>query len=85
MISEISGVPLPRISLPGFLTTLNAMFLTGVANLIKKPPPWGLSMDQVRTMKNGFRIDGSKAETELGITYTPIKLALEEYIESIKE
>ncbi len=85
MVSEISGVPLPRISLPDSLVILNAVFLTWLANLIKKPPLWGMSTDQIKTMRGGFRIDGSKAEIELGITYTPIRLALEECIESIKE
>lgn len=41
-----------------------------------------MSRDQIRTMKEGFRFDGSKAEKELGITYTPIRQALKEAIES---
>jgi len=85
MASEISGVPLPKLSLPDFLVTLNSAFLTFVANIIKKPPLWGMSVDQMRTMKEGFRIDGTKAERELGISYTPIRVALEEAIESYKE
>lgn len=82
MISEISGVRLPRFRLPSPLVTLNAFFLTQVANIIKKPPLWGMSRDQIRTMKEGFRFDGSKAEKELGITYTPICQALKEAIET---
>jgi dihydroflavonol-4-reductase len=39
-----------------------------------------MSKDQIRTMKEGFWFDGSKAERELGITYTPIRVALEEVI-----
>ncbi len=70
MIREISGVSLPRFRLPDSLVTLNAFFLTQVADIIKKPPLWGMSRDQIRTMKEGFRFDGSKAEKELGITYT---------------
>ena len=82
MIREISGVPLPKFRLPDPLVTLNAFILTQVANIIKKPPLWGMSRDQIRTMKEGFRFDGSKAERELGITYTPIRQALKEAIES---
>lgn len=82
MIREISGVPLPKFRLPDPLVTLNAFILTQVANIIKKPPLWGMSRDQIRTMKKGFRFDGSKAERELGITYTPIRQALKETIES---
>lgn len=82
MISDISGVPLPKISLPDSLVMVNATLLTWLASLTKKPPMWGMSMDQMRTIKEGFRFDGSKAERELGITYTPISDALEEAIAS---
>lgn len=85
MFREISGVPLPRIRLPDPLVMLNAAFLTWLADLIKKPPPWGMSKDQMRVMKEGFVVDGSKAERELGITYTPVRVALEEAIESYRK
>jgi dihydroflavonol-4-reductase len=85
MISQISGVGLPKFRLPSFLVTLNTFLLTQVANVVKKPPLWGMSRDQIRTMKEGFRFDGSKAERELGITYTPIRQALKEAIESYRD
>ena len=84
MISEISGVSLPFISMPDFLAMSSAYMLTGISNLIKKPPIWGMSVNQMKTMKEGFRIDGSKAERELGITYTPINKALEEEIAALR-
>lgn len=82
MIQEISGVLLPKIKLPGSLATIAAAFLTRVANLTKRPPPWGMCSDQVRSMKESVVADGSKVERELGITYTPIRIALEEAIAS---
>ncbi len=85
MVSEISGVPLPKLRLPDSLTMFNAALLTALARVIKRPPPWGMSLDQMRVMKEGFRVDGSKAERELGITYTPIRTALEETIASYRE
>lgn len=84
LISEISGIPLPMIELPESVTMMNAYLLTGLANLIKKPPLWGMAVDQMKTMKAGFSVDGSKAERELGIQYTPIRVALEEAINSFK-
>ena len=84
MISEISGVPLPKFNLPNSVTMMNAFFLTGLANLIKKPPLWGMALDQMKVMKAGFNVDGSKTEKELGIKYTPIRIALEEAIGSFK-
>lgn len=85
MIGEISGVPIPKIRLPDSVVMVNAVLLTGLANLIKKPPMWGMSTDRMRTMREGFRFDGSKAERELGITYTSIRVALEEAIASYQK
>jgi dihydroflavonol-4-reductase len=84
MVSEISGVPLPKLKLPGFMAMFNAHLLTWIAYLIKKPPCWGMAIDQMRIMQEGARADGSKAERELGITYMPIRTALEETIASFK-
>lgn len=85
MISEISGVPLPKFNLPDSMTMVNAYLLTGIANLIKKPPLWGMAIDQMKVMKAGFNVNGSKAERELGIKYTSIDLALQKAISSLKE
>jgi dihydroflavonol-4-reductase len=80
MVREISGVPLPELAQPDRQVVANAVLLTRLADATKKPPLLGMSMDQVRTMKEGIMADGSKAERELGITYTPIRVALEEAI-----
>ena len=82
MVSEISKVPLPRIYLPDSLVMLNAWLLTKIADIIKRPPIWGMAIDQIRVMKEGVRADGSKAERELGIVYSPIRKALEDAITS---
>ena len=84
MISEISGVALPRLKMPDWLAMANAMLLTGLADIIKRPPILGLALDQIRTMKEGAEADGSKAERELGIEYTPVRIAIEEAITSYK-
>ena len=52
---------------------MNAYVLTGLANLIKKPPLWDMSVDQMKVMKTGFNVDGTKAEKELGIKYNSIE------------
>jgi dihydroflavonol-4-reductase len=82
MVKEISGVPLPRLRLSDSLVMMNAALLTGLANLLKKEPPWGMSTGQMKVMRAGFRVDGSKAERELGLSYTPIRVAVEEAIAS---
>jgi dihydroflavonol-4-reductase len=80
MVSEISGVQPPRMTLPSPMALVNATLLTGLANLIKKPPIMGMALDQMRTMNEGFRFDGSKAEAELGVNYTPIRTTLEDAV-----
>lgn len=84
MISEISGKKLPVLKLPVWTTIMTSYVLTGLANLIRKPPLWDMSVDQISLMKQGFEIDGSKTELELGIKYIPIYNAIQEAIESFK-
>lgn len=85
MVSDISGVPLPRFRLPDFSVVPCAWVLTKVADIIKRPPIWGMAIDQIRAMKAGIRADGSKAERELCIKYTSIRDAIEEAIASHKK
>ena len=85
MVSEISGVPLPRFRLPDFSVIPDAWLLTRVADIIKRPPIWSMAIDQIRTMKEGVRADGSKAERELGVEYTPIRDAIKEAIASYQD
>jgi dihydroflavonol-4-reductase len=84
MVSDISGIGIPKMSMPDFLAMLSAYIFTGLSRLIRVQPPWGMSVDQIRMMKVGFQVDGSKAERELGIKYTPIYKALEEEIAADK-
>ena len=84
LISEISGVALPRLKMPASLARVNALLLTLLADVLKKPPLLGMAVDQIRTMKEGAEVDGSKAERELGIAYTPIRVAIEEAIASFQ-
>jgi len=84
MVSEIAGVALPLFSMPDFMVMANAWLLTKIADIIKKPPLWDMAIDQMRVMKMGVRADGSKAERELGISYTPIETAVAEMIESLR-
>lgn len=80
MVSEIADVPLPKLRLPDMMAAVNARLLTWLADLTKRPPIWDLSVDMVRAMKAGFAADGSKAERELSLVYTPIRTAIEEVI-----
>ncbi len=70
------GAQAPRV--PDAIAMATAHVLTGLAALTGRPPRWGLSTDQARTLREGLRFDGSKAERELGLSYTPIADAVRE-------
>ena len=80
LISDVSGVAPPMFRMPDSMVMFNARLLTWLADKIKRPPLWGMSTDAMRTTKHGFIADGSKAERELGIVYTPIRKAIEEEV-----
>lgn len=82
LLTEISGVRPPRLTFPDWVTIFGAFCATGVANLTKRPPMLDMAVDQMRLMKQGFQVDGSKATRELGLNYTPIRTALEEAVAS---
>ena len=81
-VCEISGAPLPKVSIPEPVIMAGATLLTKVADLTGRPPLLGMSKDTMRNLKEGAIFDGSKAERELGVTYTPIREALEEEVAS---
>ncbi len=85
LICEISGAPLPRWRLPGPVVMAAAALLTKVADLSGKPPFAGMSIDSIRNVKEARVFDGSKAERELDLAYTPIREAIEEEVASHKK
>lgn len=84
LICELAAVPYAKIRAPDSLSEATATLLTWLARVTKRPPLLGLSKDAVRHVKHGFRFDGSKAMRELGVTYTPIRVALEQTVSSFR-
>ncbi len=84
LVGEAAGVRIPRLHMPDHLAMANAAILTGIANVIHRPPLWGLALDQARTMKEGAEADGTKAERDLGIRYTPVATAIEHAVASFR-
>ncbi len=80
MVSEISGTKLPRWTMPGAAAVAAGYLATAAARLTGRPPVMDLAIEQVLMMKRGMRVDSSKATRELGIAYTPIRVALEEEV-----
>lgn len=84
LVRELSGTPLPRLTLPDGVVMPLAWLLTGLSRLTGRPPLWGLAVDQVRTAREGFFAEGSRAERELGLVYTPIREAFDEAIAELR-
>jgi hypothetical protein len=84
LIRDVSSVSLPWFHFPDFMVMAASYLLTGLSTITRRPPYWGLSVDASWTLKQGFQYDGSQAERELGIRYTPIRQALEEAIASYR-
>lgn len=84
LISEVSGVKLPWFHFPDAIVIAASYFLTGLAAFTHQSPNWGLTIDASWTLKNGFVFDGSRAERELEIKYTPIRVALAEAVTSYR-
>lgn len=83
-LAELSGMKLPGMTLPDSVTVGLAYAATGLANLTKKPPMLDLAIDQILMMKQGFQADGTRAARELGFSYTPIRLALQDEVRSVR-
>jgi dihydroflavonol-4-reductase len=83
LVSNASGVPLPRIKMPGWMAMISSACLTFLADLFKFPPMLGMSSDQMRTMKKGFSADCSKVTRELDIQYISIGKSLEDTVASM--
>ncbi len=66
------------------LVTPAAAVLTWLADVARRPPAWGLSLDAVRTLRAGLRVEGGRVQRELGLPYTPVRRALEDAVSTIR-
>lgn len=85
LVSQLSGVRQPPLRLPDWFIRAASYPFTALAALTGQPPLWTLSIDAGRTLQAGFHFDGSRAERELGLRYTPIRVALCEAIEDYRK
>lgn len=74
---ELAGVRRPWV-VPASAALLFAALCETWARWTNKRPL--LTREAVRTVAHGLRVDGSKAARELGLSYTPVRQALEEAI-----
>lgn len=83
MIGEIAGVPIPSRNIPESVLLPLAYVLEAIASLTGVRP--AIPVDILKTTAAGSLLfDGSRAERELGIHYTPLRTALAEAVEEIR-
>ncbi|UCB46613.1 MAG: NAD-dependent epimerase/dehydratase family protein [Spirochaetota bacterium] len=84
LIGDLSGIPVPKKTI-GKKATMFLAYINSLASKISKKPPL-LPVDLMKTQFRGSLLfDASKSEKELGMKYTPIKVALKDEIDFIRE
>ena len=79
LAAEVAGVDAkPRLA-PRTVATIGGACVEAAFKLRGKRPP--VCREMVRTLLHGHRYDGSRAERELGLTYTPASETLRKTIE----
>jgi dihydroflavonol-4-reductase len=71
LVTRVSGIDRPVRWLPGRAALAAATVVEGGARVVHRRPP--LCREMIRTLLNGHLYDGSRAERELGLRYTPVE------------
>lgn len=79
LLSEITGIPAPRVKLPHWIPLAFAAADTALARLTRRVPR--VSLEGVRMARHRMFFDAGKAVRELGLPQTPIEEALTRAVE----
>ncbi len=79
ILSDITGIPAPRVKLPYWSVLPIAYVSTKLADYVTKKPPLA-PLDAVKMAKKLMFFDPSKAVRELGLPQSPIEDALEKAV-----
>jgi dihydroflavonol-4-reductase len=74
LLSELTGIPAPRVRLPRWLPLVFAAVDTAVSRAIGREPY--VPLDAVRLARHRMFFDASKAVRDLGLPQTPVREAL---------
>ncbi|WP_350240818.1 NAD-dependent epimerase/dehydratase family protein [Deinococcus sonorensis] len=83
LVAELSGVPAPRVVLPDRLAHLSGESFTLLERLTGLPPAMDVSRSSTRHLAAGFRFGSDRAERDLGLSYTPVRQAIQEFLQSL--
>jgi dihydroflavonol-4-reductase len=79
LAAEVAGVERRPRLLPRFVATAGGTVAEAAFRLLGRQPP--VCREMVRTLLHGHRYDGSRAQRELGLTYTPAAETLRRTVE----
>ena len=84
LVAEVSGTPAPRFEVPAWVAQASAKVgywvSARITGRVPTAPP-----DLVRTAVSGnLLFDGTKAQRELGVEYTPVRTAIEEAVAFVR-
>ena len=79
LAAEVAGVERRPRLVPRFLATAGGTTAEAAFRLLGRQPP--ICREMVRTLLHGHRYDGSRAQRELGLTYTPAAETLRRTVE----
>jgi dihydroflavonol-4-reductase len=71
LVASTTGIERRVMWLPGRAAMAGAVVIEAGARVAKRKPP--ICQEMMRTVLNGHTYDGSRAERELGLHYTPVK------------
>lgn len=83
MMCEALGLPCLQKAMPRSLAVYGSYLMTRIADITRKPPL--LDYEVVKMLQDDWLVDGSIVERELGLTYTPVRLAIDELASSMRE
>lgn len=83
MLEDITGLPMPKRQIPYWLAFTVSTIQEFIADTITKTPPQA-PLTGVKLARSPMWFDNTKAQTELGITFRPIRASLEDAIDDYR-
>jgi len=77
-LAAVSGVPAPKLRLPGMMMRIGAWVSTWVGRITRRPP--AIPIDGVTFILANIAYDSRKAQAQLGITFRPLEDTLADMV-----
>ncbi|PZU97159.1 MAG: 3-beta hydroxysteroid dehydrogenase [Leptolyngbya sp.] len=77
-LEAVSGVPAPRVQIPGIIMRVLALFSTWTARLTGRKPD--VPIEGIKIMLAALAYDSTKAQQELGAQFRPLAVTLKDQI-----